>query len=78
MPRYHFHIYNDEVTMDLEGQELPDEEAAREQATRAARELICHDVRNGHITLSHRIEVEDDKGEPVLMLPWREAFQLRP
>ncbi len=78
MPRYHFHIFNTEITRDDEGLELADDEAARREATRSARELICQDIRNGYMTLSHRIEVEDAQGEPVLMIHYREVFDLRP
>jgi hypothetical protein len=66
MPLYYFHIYNDEVTRDEEGQDFPDEGAARDEAVKAARELMCDDVRKGKVTLSDRIVVESDQGLRVL------------
>ena len=78
MPLYFFHVFNSETTMDEEGQEFPDSRAARVEAIRSARELICQNVRDGDLTLSHRIEVEDEAREPVLTLTFGEAFQINP
>jgi hypothetical protein len=76
MPRYFFHIYNHDVTMDEEGQELPDIEAARELALDSARDLVCDSVHLGHLNLDHRIEVEDEQGETLIVLTFREAFTI--
>ena len=76
MPRFYFHIYNDIVTLDEEGLELPDREAAREQAIFAGRELLCDQVREGRVRLHHRIEVADDKGRVVLKVPFRELVEI--
>lgn len=78
MPLFYFHVYNDEITMDEEGQDLPDIEAARREAVKSARALICDDVSKGRLALSDRIDVVDERGDPVLSLPFREAFELRP
>jgi hypothetical protein len=43
MPRYYFHIEDDRTEVDQIGMELPDLEAAREEAIRSAGELL----RNG-------------------------------
>jgi len=74
MPRYFFHLYDDIVLHDEEGIELPDLAAARDEAVRAARELACQEVRNGKLSLHHRIEVEDEQNRPVLTLPFKAAF----
>jgi len=74
MPRFYFHVYNDVVAIDEEGLELPDLEAAREQAMDSARELVCESIHKGHLNLDHRIEVEDDTHENVLTLTYRDAF----
>lgn len=75
--RFYFHVYNHVVTMDEEGQDLADAGAAMREAIRSARALICEDIRNGGVDLRHRIEVEDDKGAPVLSLAYRDAFVLK-
>jgi hypothetical protein len=76
MRRFFFHIYNDEITQDEEGRELPDLEGAREIALESARELVCESVHRGHLNLDHRIEVADESGEIVILLTFREAFTI--
>ena len=64
LPRYLFHLYNDEETMDLEGQLFPNLEAARTEAIRCARGIMGSELTSkGEITLSHWIELETEEGE---------------
>lgn len=74
MPRFYFHVYNDVIAIDEEGLELPNFEAAREQAMESARELVCESIHKGHLNLDHRIEVENADHENVLILTYRDAF----
>lgn len=78
MALYFFNVYNSEVTIDEEGHDLPDTEAAREVAIRSARALICDHVLDGEITLSHRIEVVDEGDQPVFTLTYGEAVRINP
>lgn len=78
MPRFYFNVFDDDVTIDDEGQTLPGVDAARAVAIRSARELICADLREGRLTLSHRIEVEDEERRPVLSLTYGEAVRVNP
>ncbi len=78
MPLYFFNVYNDEFTLDEEGQELSDADAARDEAIKSARALICDSVREGEVTLSHRIEVLSENGQPVLTLTFGEAVRINP
>lgn len=78
MPRYFFHVYDDAVLHDEDGLVLADAEAARKQALAAARAMICDQVRNGRLALHHRIEVEDERGEPVLALAFADAVKIEP
>ncbi|HEX8620488.1 MAG TPA: hypothetical protein VF718_00810 [Allosphingosinicella sp.] len=73
MPRYFFHVFDDAVLIDDEGLELADAHAARTTALAAARGLMCDQVREGRLRLHHRIEVENERGEAVLSLPFGEA-----
>ena len=66
MGRYYFHLYDDMVVMDEEGAELPGPAAARDKACATAREMACAEVLEGHLNLSHRIEVVDEDSEPVV------------
>lgn len=62
MPRFYFHLRNDLDVPDEEGKELPSLEAALELAASEARKLAGEIVKeSGRITLSHRIDIEDDR-----------------
>jgi hypothetical protein len=73
MPRYYFHLYNDVVAEDEEGQDLPDLAAAREYALRNIRDLMTEEVMKGRLILRHRIEIADEQGKRVLTVPFSEA-----
>ena len=77
MPRYFFHVYDDIVAQDEEGQELPNPAAARLKALQGARELIAEQVKHGHFVLSHWIDVVDEQGEAVLTLAFRDAVDIK-
>lgn len=76
MPRFFFHLYDDTLVPDDEGMELPDMEAVRKTALANAREIACAEIKEGKLSLQHRIEVVDEDQRPVLTLPFRSAFQL--
>lgn len=76
MPRFFFNIYDDSITVDDHGVELADVAAARAEAMRGARELICEQVREGRLNLRHRIEIEDEDRRPVVTLPFRAALEI--
>jgi hypothetical protein len=79
MPRFYFHLYNAVNVHDDEGRELPTLEAAQMEATHACRAIMAEDVRTeGHITLSHRIEIGGDDGATMLVLPFRACVEIRP
>jgi hypothetical protein len=77
MPRFYFHLYNDDVVTDEEGRELPDAASARAEALREAREMMTDEVLKGKITLSHRIEVADENGAPVATIAFRDALDVK-
>jgi Domain of unknown function (DUF6894) len=76
MPRFYFHLFNDEASRDEEGKNLPDRSAAHLQALAYARDMAAVAVREGYLNLSHRIEVTDQDGGVVLDLPFRNAVQV--
>jgi hypothetical protein len=76
MPRFYFHIYNDDITTDEEGLDLADVDVARERAVEFARDLLCQDARQGSITLSDRIVVEDEQHRPALTLRFGDAVKV--
>jgi hypothetical protein len=73
---FYFHLYDDVVAIDDEGRELADVGAARAEAVKAARELICEQVQKGRLDLRHRIEVEDEDRRPVLTVPFRAVLNI--
>lgn len=77
MPQYYFHLYDDITTIDDEGADLPDLDAAREYAIATIRGLICGDVHNGRLDLSYRIEVADEDEQPQFTIRYGEAIDLR-
>lgn len=76
MPRYYLHVFNDEISVDEEGRDLPDLEAAKREALEGARALVCEGVHKGHVNLGHRIEVETEGREHVLTVTFRESFTI--
>jgi hypothetical protein len=60
MPRYHFHVREGStLTRDLEGQELPDAEAARHEAIAALREILGEKLLHGGALNGRSIEIAD-------------------
>jgi hypothetical protein len=76
MPRYYFHLHNGATARDEEGRELPDLETARQEAIKAARELMGEDIKQGRLQLGHRIEIRDAEGSEALIVQFREAVTI--
>ncbi|MEA1835128.1 hypothetical protein U8607_23855 [Methylobacterium durans] len=65
MPRFFFDIDDGERIRDTEGYELPDLNAARALAQRAAGELVAHELqKTGAIRV--RVDVRNENGERIL------------
>lgn len=76
VPRYRFHLYNNTETIDHEGRDFANFEAAQLEAIADARELMCADMKaNGEINLNHWIELEDDEGGMVIV-SFRDAVSI--
>jgi hypothetical protein len=60
MPRYFFHLYGSGAR-DTEGQDFPDDEAARQEARLVARELS----QNRKVATDERLIVTNEKGEVI-------------
>ena len=77
MPRFYFHVCNGNgFVEDDKGQELPDLEAARAAAIKAAREIMAADLQRGALDLSSFIEIEDVDRQLVHTLGFEEAVDL--
>lgn len=77
MSRYFFHLHDDLDTIDEEGAELADADAARAFAVQNARSAAAASVLSGCLDLEHWIEVADEEGRTVLTVPFAEAVQVR-
>ena len=74
MQKYFFHIFDASgETIDEEGNELPDDTAARKWAIEGIRSIISEEVLNGMIDLLGRVEITDGTGNPVITVPFDEA-----
>jgi len=76
MPRFFFHLHNDDDTPDEEGRELPGIEVARAAAIADARHMAAESVRSGRLDLSHFVEVADAAGERLFRISFGEAVAI--
>lgn len=77
MPRYYFNLYDDIITHDDEGIDLPNEAAARLQALKGARDIIASQVRHGYFIRSHWIDVADDQGRILFQVKFADAVEVK-
>lgn len=78
MTRYYFDVFNDEITLDEEGQELPDREAAVARARFEARVLAGDSVvQQGHLVLDHHIRVRSPDGDIVASVNFGDVIEVR-
>lgn len=72
MPRYYFHICDDEGTSrDEEGTELPDLEAARHEARASARDLISQYMKNRKPVKNQTLQIANETGKVLEIMDVR-------
>jgi hypothetical protein len=77
MPKFYFHLLNDMDVRGPEGIELPDLKAARDKARHDARMLMGEMLKDeAHITLSHRIDIEDEHRRVLDTVWFRDVVQV--
>ncbi|MGZ8286285.1 MAG: DUF6894 family protein [Allosphingosinicella sp.] len=76
MPRYFFHLYNDIISMDEEGADLANLEAARANGIKEAREMMLETVAEGRVNFSHRIDIADESGTVIDSVTFGEAVKV--
>jgi hypothetical protein len=77
VPLYYFNVYNDDVTLDDEGAELANHDAAMARGIREARALAADTVLKGHLTRCHLIEVQDEHRKKVGVVRFDDAVEIR-
>ena len=76
MPRYFFHFENeDSATLDLVGQDLPNDEAAKAEGAKLAADVGLNNAIEGEYPTYTWVEVLDENERPVARLPVAEAVQ---
>jgi predicted O-methyltransferase YrrM len=77
MPRYFLHIRDgDELIPDEEGSDLPDLDAAREEAIQGARDILAEKIRTGDPLDGEKIEICDAQGHVLAVIPFRSMINL--
>jgi hypothetical protein len=78
MPRFFFHLHNDDDIMDEEGLELPDVAAAEAQGRKFAVYMAAASVaEHERLYGNHRIDVADQAGEIVNSVLFREVVDIK-
>ena len=74
MPQYYFHLRRDsQMTVDAEGQEFPDDDAARAEAAQAVHESLAEAIRSKHADVPETMVVEDENAREVASVPFTDA-----
>ncbi len=78
MPIYHLNLFNDVDCLDEEGGEYPNLAEAKAAAIDSARALMAEHVRAGKaVTLHHRIEIADERGKVLAVMPFSELITIK-
>ena len=78
MPRFYFHQnVRDGFLEDPDGSDLPDIEAARQEALVGARELWASAIRDGRDLLGGSFVIADENGTVLLTIPFDDALPER-
>ncbi len=77
MPQFFLHLHEcGRVTRDEEGFDFASVDDARLEAIRSARDIMCGTLHDGTLCLGCYIEVEDARGGPSFVVPFREAVHV--
>jgi hypothetical protein len=78
MPCFYFHVHEAfGSTLHEHGRELPDLEIARREAVIGVRSILSAEIARGRLDLGSRIEVTDETGSVVLMIPFRDTVEVQ-
>jgi hypothetical protein len=61
---------------DEEGMDFPDLAAARDEAIAGARSILADGAKAGILSLSSRIEIEDEKGQALVAITFADAVAI--
>lgn len=79
MARFYLHLTNGGgPAPDEEGVELADADAAAARAVEGIRSILADEAKAGRMDLDGRIEIADEGGTIVRIVPFGEALEIRP
>ena len=74
MPHYYFHLrHGSQLIIDDEGQDFPDENAARAEAAKSVHELLAEAIRSDHADVPEAMVIADEDGREVASVPFADA-----
>lgn len=77
MPRFYFHLCNGSgFNEDTEGQEFPDEAAARKEAVRGLRDVSAGEMMRGEMNVGSFIQIEDENHNLLMTVEFGEAVRV--
>ena len=76
MPHYFFSFRDGGELRDDMGMDLPDDEAARDEAVRGARSILADTVKDGRLPLSATVGVEDEEGNRLFDVVFKETVEI--
>ena len=77
MPHYFLNLFNDADSPDHEGTDFADLAAARRAAVAGAREVMADHVMKGRpLNMAHRVEVVDENGKVLAVIPFGELITI--
>lgn len=78
MPRYRFHVFNNDHTIDDQWHEFADLNDARSYAVKCIRGIMADELTTlGEINLKHRLEIEDEQSA-MHVIQFSEAVTIKP
>ena len=77
MPRYFFDLVGQQTITDMEGSELASLNEARSEAIEDARAIMSDAVRVGYDVTARRVEIRDEAGELLAVVPFADALSKR-
>jgi hypothetical protein len=74
--RYYFHIIDGRTVRDEEGQDFPGLEEAKAEAVASARSIMREAIWAGRLPLNECIQIADEKGTVLMIVPFRDAVTI--
>jgi len=74
VPHYYFHLrHGSQLTIDVEGQDFPDDDAARTEAVESVHEILAEAIRSKSADMPEAIVIADEDGREVASVPFADA-----